>query len=162
MAHALNAHAEEAYAALGSGRRQNVCEKLFKALTDKGTDVRGVRRPTRLGMLCGLAEATESEIVSVIDVFREPSRSFLMPPRQAVRASAPVSHQRRHFRSHGWPCSASMNFRCASCPELGSGSQIKRRKARVRRATTASSFCSTVTDFWLGRSQTPSPEQNGW
>jgi hypothetical protein len=80
MAHALDAHAEEAYAALGGERSQILCERVFKALTDKGTDVRGVRRPSRLGALCGLAEATEAEIVSVIDVFREPGRSFLMPP----------------------------------------------------------------------------------
>jgi len=80
MAQALDAHAEEAYAALGGERSQILCEKLFKALTDKGTDVRGVRRPTRLGALCGLADATEAEIASVIDVFRDLSRSFLMPP----------------------------------------------------------------------------------
>ena len=85
MAHALDAHAEEAYAELaGMGqepsRRQHLCEKLFQALTDKATDGRGVRRPTTLATLCDLAEATQAELQEVIEVFRDPSRSFLMPP----------------------------------------------------------------------------------
>jgi len=80
MAHALDQHAEQAYAELGTTRREQVCEKLFKALTDKATDSRGVRRPTTLRTLCDLADATEAEVTDVIEVFRDPSRSFLMPP----------------------------------------------------------------------------------
>jgi len=85
MAHALDTHAEEAYAELaGTGqepsRRQHLCEKLFQALTDKATDGRGVRRPTTLATLCALMEATQAELQEVIEVFRHPSRSFLMPP----------------------------------------------------------------------------------
>jgi hypothetical protein len=80
MAHALHQHAERAYAELGTRRQQQICEKLFKALTDKANDPRGVRRPTTLGVLCALADATPSEVTAVIDVFRKPSRSFLMPP----------------------------------------------------------------------------------
>ena len=80
MAHALDQHAEQAYAELGATRQQQTCEKLFKALTDKATDPRGVRRPTALRTLCALADATASEVTDVIDVFRDPDRSFLMPP----------------------------------------------------------------------------------
>ena len=80
MAHALDQHAEQAYVNLGTPRRQQICEKLFKALTDKAADPRGVRRPAKLRDLCALAEATEAEVTDVIDVFRDPSRSFLMPP----------------------------------------------------------------------------------
>jgi WD40 repeat protein/energy-coupling factor transporter ATP-binding protein EcfA2 len=80
MAHALDQHAERAYAEPATPRQQKICEKLFKALTDKATDPRGVRRPTTLGTLCSLADATATEVTEVIDVFRKPSRSFLMPP----------------------------------------------------------------------------------
>lgn len=80
MAHALDQHAERAYAELGTPRQQQICEKLFKALTDKANDPRGVRRPTTLGTLYALADATAAEVTAVIDVFRKPSRSFLMPP----------------------------------------------------------------------------------
>ena len=64
----------------GREREQQVCESIFKALTDKATDPRGVRRPTTFGTLCELADATPAEVRSVIEVFRKPSRSFLMPP----------------------------------------------------------------------------------
>jgi formylglycine-generating enzyme required for sulfatase activity/energy-coupling factor transporter ATP-binding protein EcfA2 len=80
MAHALDHHAERAYAELDTARRQQLCEKIFKALTDKATDPRGVRRPRTLGTLCALADATAAEVTAVIEVFRKPSRSFLMPP----------------------------------------------------------------------------------
>ena len=40
----------------------------------------GIRRPTRLHTLCELTESPEAEVKSVIDIFRDPSRSFLMPP----------------------------------------------------------------------------------
>lgn len=80
MANALDQHAERAYAEPGTPRQQQICEKLFKALTDKATDPRGIRRPTTLGTLCALAGATQTEVTQVIDVFRKPSRSFLMPP----------------------------------------------------------------------------------
>ena len=80
MAHALDQHAENAYAELAGERQQHICAKLLKALTDKATDPRGVRRPTTLATLCALAVATAAEVTEVIDVFREPSRSFVMPP----------------------------------------------------------------------------------
>jgi hypothetical protein len=80
MAHALDQHAEKAYAELDTERKQQLCEKIFRALTDKATDSRGVRRPTALSTLCALTDATAAEITVVIDVFRTPSRSFLMPP----------------------------------------------------------------------------------
>ena len=80
MAGALDQHAEKAYAELETQRQRKICETIFKALTDKSTDPRGIRRPTKLGTLCALADATKTEVTEVIDVFRKPSRSFLMPP----------------------------------------------------------------------------------
>jgi hypothetical protein len=69
MAHALDEHAEEAYSQLAGARNQTICEKIFKALTDTGTDARGLRRPTTLGALCAIAEATAAEVTAVVDVF---------------------------------------------------------------------------------------------
>jgi WD40 repeat protein len=80
MAHALDRHAEKAYGEFGSERERTICERVFKALTDKGTDARGIRRPTSLESLCLVTNASESEVTRVIDVFRKPSRSFVMPP----------------------------------------------------------------------------------
>ncbi|WP_089934331.1 nSTAND1 domain-containing NTPase [Candidatus Entotheonella palauensis] len=80
MAHALDQHAEQAYTELDNAGQQRICERIFKALTDKATDARGVRRPTTLGTLCAVAEAAEPEVAEVLDGFRQPSRSFVMPP----------------------------------------------------------------------------------
>ena len=80
MAHALDRHAERAFAELTSERQRKVCELVFQALTDKGGDARGIRRPTDFAMLCAIANATQAEVGAVLDVFRKPSRSFLMPP----------------------------------------------------------------------------------
>lgn len=96
MAHALNQHAEEAYGQLADDRQRAVCEALFKAITDKGTDARGTRRPTRMDTLCAITGATAAEVTAVIDVFRDPARAFLMPP--AGTALAPetpidISHE---------------------------------------------------------------------
>ncbi|HYK04718.1 MAG TPA: hypothetical protein VE974_23400 [Thermoanaerobaculia bacterium] len=80
MANALDQHAEKAYGELATERQRTLCEKLFKALTDKATDARGIRRPCQLAKLCEITGATEAELEKVLAVFRKPSRSFLMPP----------------------------------------------------------------------------------
>lgn len=79
MAQALDRHAEKAYGELGSDRAKLVCERIFKALTDRSTDPRGVRRPCKFRLLCEIVGTDEPEVLSVIEVFRKPSRSFLFP-----------------------------------------------------------------------------------
>ncbi|MGH9196814.1 MAG: hypothetical protein ACRD1T_13855, partial [Acidimicrobiia bacterium] len=79
MAEALSIHADEAYDEL-SERHRLVAEKLFRCLTEKGPDNREVRRPVTLEEIYAVAEATEAEVGTVIEVFRQPGRSFLMPP----------------------------------------------------------------------------------
>jgi len=108
MAHALNQHAEEAYDALGSDRLKHVCELLFKAITDQSSDARGTRRPTLLGTLVEITGASAEELTAVIDVFRDPARSFLMPPAgQPLGSDTPIdiSHEslmRIWSRLRGW------------------------------------------------------------
>ena len=80
MATALSRHADEALAELTGARSQIVAEKLFKALTEKGSDNREIRRPVTVGVLCALAEADQSEVINVVETFRRPGRSFLMTP----------------------------------------------------------------------------------
>ncbi|MGH8533542.1 MAG: NACHT and WD repeat domain-containing protein, partial [Gammaproteobacteria bacterium] len=79
MSEALSIHADEAYYELPDDRHRRVAEKLFKCLTEKGPDNREVRRPTMLEEICAVAEATEAEVITVIETFRKPGRSFLMP-----------------------------------------------------------------------------------
>jgi cell division protein FtsN/energy-coupling factor transporter ATP-binding protein EcfA2 len=83
---ALSLHAEEAYRELtarGDRRPAEIAAVLFKALTERGSG-HGVRRPTRLAEICALAGAGEEEVMRVVDGFRLPGRSFLMPPCQVA------------------------------------------------------------------------------
>jgi len=83
MDKALSEHADEAYADVGrelDDRGHKITEKIFKSLTEKGADGREIRRPLTLGEVCAVAAATEHEVSSVIETFRAPGRSFLMPP----------------------------------------------------------------------------------
>lgn len=80
MKDALSVHAEEAYAELTSPSEQQIAERLFKALTDKTAQAAGIRRPSRIDELCAIAGATRDELVTVVDRFRIPGRSFLLPP----------------------------------------------------------------------------------
>lgn len=80
MSEALSRHADEAYNELPDEKSRNVAEKLFKSLTEKGFDNREIRRPTRVKEICAVAEASQPEVIAVIERFRQPGRSFLMPP----------------------------------------------------------------------------------
>jgi hypothetical protein len=96
MADALNRHAESTFSELGSDERKRLAERIFKALTDKSTDARGIRRPTRLMQLCAICGATQDEVESALEVFRKPGRSFLMPPAgEALKAKTviDISHE---------------------------------------------------------------------
>jgi len=75
---ALSQHANEAYSELDS-KDKVICEVLFKALTEKGADNYGIRRAVRLGEIADISGVEEEELISVIERFREPGRSLLMP-----------------------------------------------------------------------------------
>jgi len=79
MEGALSRHANEAYDALDR-RHQTVVRKIFKRLTERGTDNREIRHPTQFGELCAVAAAGPTEVTEMIDLFRNPDRSFLTPP----------------------------------------------------------------------------------
>jgi hypothetical protein len=83
MQEALSRHADEAYGELDA-RHQKIAERMFKALTERGEDNREIRRPVTLGALAAVADATADEIKAVIEKFRQPGRSFLMPPAETL------------------------------------------------------------------------------
>ena len=80
MKSALSQHADEAYDELTEEERK-ICEVMFKALTEKaGDSSSGVRRPTRLAEVSAIASASEEAIIRIVEKFRQPGRSLLMPP----------------------------------------------------------------------------------
>jgi len=80
MEHALSQHAEEAYSELETPELKQICESVFRALTERGADSRGVRRPSQLSELCLLSNAKPEQVIQVIENFRKKGRGFLMPP----------------------------------------------------------------------------------
>jgi hypothetical protein len=80
LAEALSRHGDEIYSALPDDRSRLIAERLFKAVTDRGTDSRGIRRPTRFDELCAIVGASEADVRNVVDTFRAPENAFLMPP----------------------------------------------------------------------------------
>jgi WD40 repeat protein len=89
MAEALSRHADEAYAELDDSQKA-IAEKLFKGLTEKGTDNREIRRPMEVQEICALTGADEAAVIAVVEVFRREGRSFLMPPPTDALTGAPV------------------------------------------------------------------------
>ena len=79
MAHALDQHADQAYAEL-TERQKQIAEKLFKALTDKAPMRAACAARPPLRRCARSPTRRRRKSPSVIEVFREPSRSFLMPP----------------------------------------------------------------------------------
>jgi|TARA_B110000483_G_scaffold19681_1_gene21592 energy-coupling factor transporter ATP-binding protein EcfA2 len=76
---ALSQHANEAFDLLNKRERQ-IAESMFKALTEKGAENTGIRRPTKLSTLAAISGVSEDDVERVVNRFREPGRSLLMPP----------------------------------------------------------------------------------
>lgn len=96
MAEALSIHADEAYAELPDERSRQIAEQIFKCLTEKEVGDRETRRPTNVKDIRGVTTAKFKEIVSVLNVFRQEGRSFLMPAiRKPLKRSTSVdiSHE---------------------------------------------------------------------
>ncbi|HXM96459.1 MAG TPA: hypothetical protein VOA64_19750 [Candidatus Dormibacteraeota bacterium] len=79
LQHALSLHAEEAYQDTVAEHKEQIAERMFKALTDTFSDSRGVRRPTSLQELAAICEVPEQQLIQVIEKFRCAGRSFLTP-----------------------------------------------------------------------------------
>ncbi|MBN2861999.1 MAG: hypothetical protein JXN62_02480, partial [Bacteroidales bacterium] len=75
---AISRHADEAYNEL-SPERKDICRRLFQAITGKGSDNRGFRHPLAVGRIVSIIECGQNELTEVIEKFRRPSRSFIIP-----------------------------------------------------------------------------------
>ena len=75
---ALSLHANEAYDELSENGKL-ICEQLFKSLTEKGADNRGIRHPTSVSFLSEISKSSFDDVREVVDAFRKQGRSFLTP-----------------------------------------------------------------------------------
>ncbi len=108
MREALSRHADEIFAAFPSEPHRAAAARLFKALTERGPDGRGIRRPTRLGQLAGIAAVDGPIVHQVVEAYRVPGVTFLMPPVTSAldeTAVIDISHEslmRVWGRLRGW------------------------------------------------------------
>ena len=108
MSQALSLHADEVYASFATDRQRELCAAMFKALTVEGSEKRGIRRPRRLQLLSRILAVEKAELIPVIDAFRQPEVSFLVPGTSVELRDATVidlSHEslmRVWTRLRGW------------------------------------------------------------
>jgi energy-coupling factor transporter ATP-binding protein EcfA2 len=76
MENALSMHANEAYEELPE-EGQQICKILFKSLTLKGADNKGIRHPASVKMIAEIAQTNDQNIIDVANKFREKGRSFI-------------------------------------------------------------------------------------
>jgi len=78
MKDAISRHADEIYERLDQNGKR-ICEKLFKIITGKGSDNKGVRYPSNVKTIRSVVRCTGDELYEVIEEFRNPSISVLTP-----------------------------------------------------------------------------------
>lgn len=78
MSEAMSRHADEAFEEL-DGRGKEICEVMFKTITEKGSDNKGIRHPTKIETIASIARCTPEELFNIVDVFRLSGRSFITP-----------------------------------------------------------------------------------
>jgi WD40 repeat protein len=105
---ALSQHAEEVFESLPGAESRRIAEVMFKCLTDRVDNPRGVRRPTSLHEVCAVADVSQGQVVEVAEHFRGRGRWFLTPGPESVLGPdsvLDVSHEslmRIWTRLHDW------------------------------------------------------------
>lgn len=78
MENALSMHANEAYEEL-SEEGQGICKTIFKSLTLKGADNKGIRHPASIKTIAEIAQTSDQNVIEVVEKFRAKGRSFITP-----------------------------------------------------------------------------------
>ncbi len=76
---ALSRHADEVYATLRNSQ-QRLAETMFRRLTERSHTQQAVRRPVSVGEIAQVAGVLPAQVIDIVEAFRQPDRSFLMPP----------------------------------------------------------------------------------
>lgn len=79
LANALSNHVNEIYNGLDP-RGRRIARLLFQRLTEGAEPGQETRRWARVSEICEVAEASPDEVCAVVEAFRAPGCSFLMPP----------------------------------------------------------------------------------
>ena len=80
MSKALSIHADEIFGTFQKASTKDTATKMFRAITEKGDDNRGIRRPLRLQQLADITNKSLDDVKRVIEPYRQPGVTFIMPP----------------------------------------------------------------------------------
>ena len=81
MQEALSRHADEVYDELPTDEDRKYCEKIFKSLTERVSEGRGIRHPMAMGELAEVVGVDDPrKLVPIVEAYRAAGRTFLMPP----------------------------------------------------------------------------------
>ena len=95
MEKALSVHANEIFNEL-SAEQKEICERLFKSITEKGVEGRSVRRPTSIKEIAAIANTNINEVIAIVEHFRKPGRTLLTPSMDVAlsdRTIIDISHE---------------------------------------------------------------------
>lgn len=98
---ALSKHANEAFAELNA-KQQIIIEKVFKCLTTKKTDNRGVRRPMSMALLSQITEEDSKDIKASMVPFQKKGCSFLLPPLEMEASESTIYDISHESLMRGW------------------------------------------------------------
>ena len=94
MEKALSEHANEAFDEL-TPEGKDICQNLFKTLTEKGSENRGTRRPTVVKEIAEISICDPTQIIEIFENFSQTGRSFLTSSDQVITPSSviDISHE---------------------------------------------------------------------
>ncbi|GAB4477620.1 MAG: hypothetical protein OHK0057_27550 [Thermoflexibacter sp.] len=78
MKRSLSLHADEIYSEL-SDNQKIICEKIFKSITRKSEDGKGINQPTKLSELADIVAVSIEDVSKIVEAFRKQGRSILLP-----------------------------------------------------------------------------------
>lgn len=86
---AISFHAEEVFEKLNL-RGREICSILFKTITRKSSDIKGLRRPSKIESLKLIAGCSQDELFEVIEKFRSRQQSFITPSENIILKDSSV------------------------------------------------------------------------
>ena len=99
---ALVRHLNKPYEEL-TGSDQLLCERIFKTITEKGTDNREISIPVRIDDIANITGATVKKIIKIVEKFRQPDHPFLYPAHDAPINSETVIELTHESIMRLWP-----------------------------------------------------------
>jgi WD40 repeat protein/energy-coupling factor transporter ATP-binding protein EcfA2 len=102
MDNALSNHADEAYIELKNENQKEIIRQVFKCLTVKTGDNRGVRRPTSVQHILQITGVSLEELKEVLHPFRKSGRTFILPGEEQNLTTSTILDISHESLMRGW------------------------------------------------------------